>query len=107
MFNNTMLTAAAEQAQNPIAAFIPLILIFGIFYFLLIRPQQKRQKKQAEMINALKVGDEIVTTGGIYGKIERVIDTNTFIVEIADGVKIKMSKGGVAGMATKPASEEN
>lgn len=85
---------AAPQGGG-LGAFLPLILIFVIFYFLLIRPQQKRQKQHTTMLEALKAGDDVITSGGIFGKIERVVDGN-FILEIASGVKIKVTKNAVA-----------
>jgi len=105
MFNNIAYAMApaqggGAQAQNPFAPFIMLILIFGIFYFLLIRPQQKKQKQHMAMLNSVKAGDEIVTTGGIFAKIDKVIDNNTFIVEIDNGVKVKLSRNGIAMKVT-------
>lgn len=96
MFESIAYAANGAQGQNPIAAFLPLILIFVIFYFMLIRPQQKRQKQHQQMIDSLKAGDEIITSGGIYGKIDKVIDQNTFLVEIANGVKIKVVKNAIS-----------
>lgn len=90
---------AAPAAASPMGAlgsFLPLILIFVVFYFLLIRPQQKRQKQHLAMIDSLKAGDEIMTHGGIYGTITTVLEDQSFLVEIANGVKIKVAKGGVA-----------
>ena len=74
------------------ATFIPLILIFVIFYFLLIRPQQKRMKEHKEMINQIKRGDNIITSGGIYCKVSRIIDENKIEVEISSNVKVVISK---------------
>ena len=85
--------------------FLPLILIFVVFYFLLIRPQQKRQKQHMAMIDSLKSGDVILTNGGIYGTITSVIDAQTFLVEIAGGVKVKLAKGGIAAKIEPPQSE--
>ncbi|MBQ3033253.1 MAG: preprotein translocase subunit YajC [Deferribacterales bacterium] len=87
---------AAASPMGALGSFLPLILIFVVFYFLLIRPQQKRQKQHMAMIDALKAGDQILTNGGIYGTITSVIDTQTFLVEIANGVKVKVAKGGIA-----------
>lgn len=90
---------AAPGASNPLGMlgnFLPIILIFVVFYFLLIRPQQKRQKQHIAMLDSLKSGDNILLNGGIYGTIVSVIDTQTFQVEIASGVKVKVAKGGVA-----------
>ena len=89
-------TAGGAPGGNPIMSFLPIILIFVVFYFLLIRPQQKRQKQHMAMIDSLKAGDTILTNGGIYGLITNVIDDKTFLVEISSGVKIKIAKGGVS-----------
>jgi preprotein translocase subunit YajC len=97
MFNSLAHAAGGAPAgQNPIAGFLPLILIFVIFYFLMIRPQQKKQKAHQAMLNSLTVGDEVITGGGIYGKIDKIVDTNTLYLEIANGVKIKVAKSAIA-----------
>ncbi|MGE4265752.1 MAG: preprotein translocase subunit YajC, partial [Desulfovibrio sp.] len=83
---------------NTLGAFVPLILMFAIFYFLLIRPQQKKAKQHKEMINNLKIGDRIVTNGGIYGTIVRMKD-QTVIVEIAEKVQVEMLRNTVADKA--------
>lgn len=83
---------------NPLGAFVPLILMFAIFYFLLIRPQQKKAKQHKEMIGNLKIGDRIVTNGGIYGTIVRMKDA-TIILEIADKVEVEMLRNTVADKA--------
>ena len=75
---------------------IPFALILGIFYFLILLPMKRRQKKIQEFQDSLKVGDKIVTTGGIYGKVTRVTD-KTLQVEIADRVRIEISRAAVAG----------
>ena len=87
--------AAPAAPQSALLGFMPLVLIFVIFYFLLILPQQKKQKKQQAMINALKPGDEIVTLGGLFGKITDV-KAETFTIEIANGVKVKVSRAAVS-----------
>ena len=73
-----------------IGQFIPLILIFVIFYFFLIRPQQKKAKDHKKMVEELKRGDKVVTTGGIIGVVDRIIDNEKIEVEIADGVKVEV-----------------
>ena len=73
-------------------SFLPLILIFVIFYFLLIRPQQKKMKEHKEMINKIKRGDEIVTAGGVFAKVSRIIDENKIEVQISSNVKIIISR---------------
>jgi len=79
-----------------------LILMFVIFYFLLIRPQQKKAKAHREMLANLRKGDNVLTSGGIYGKITG-IDDQTVVVEIAPQVRVKMSRGSVSGVAGAPA----
>ena len=74
------------------AQFIPLILIFVIFYFFLIRPQQKKVKEHRAMVESLKKGDKIVTSGGITGTVERLIDNDKVEVEIAENVKVEIVK---------------
>jgi len=83
---------------NPLGAFVPLILMFAIFYFLLIRPQQKKAKQHKEMINNLKIGDRVVTNGGLYGNIVRMTDTR-LILEIAEKVQVEMLRNTVADKA--------
>ncbi|MDR1881435.1 MAG: preprotein translocase subunit YajC [Prevotella sp.] len=73
---------------------IMMVLLFGIMYFFMIRPQQKKQKALQEARNAIKAGDKVVTAGGIHGKVKDVEDTY-FILEIAEGVKIKVEKSSV------------
>ena len=75
-----------------IGQFIPLILIFGIFYFFLIRPQQKKVKEHKAMVESLKRGDKVVTSGGITGTVERLIDNDKVEVEIAENVKVEIVK---------------
>ena len=74
------------------AQFIPLILIFVIFYFFLIRPQQKKVKEHKAMVESLKRGDKVVTSGGITGTVERLIDNDKVEVEIAENVKVEIVK---------------
>src|SRR5258707_14965646 len=102
MFNFTMLLAAAPASgtpQNSFMAFLPMILIFAIFYFILIAPMRKRQKKTQAMLAQLKKGDQIITNGGIYGRIAATDEsTNSVILQIADQVKIKVARSAIAGM---------
>jgi len=84
-------TAAQEGGRPGYEGIIMLVLMFAIFYFLLIRPQQKRAKQHRELVQGLKVGDAVVTAGGIHGKIASVQE-GTVTVEIATGVKIKMNR---------------
>lgn len=89
--------AGGQQGSNPYQGVIMLVLMFAIFYFLLIRPQQKKAKQQKEMIEALKVGDSIVTLGGIYGKVAAIQET-VLTVEVATGVKIKITRNSVSSV---------
>ena len=77
------------------AQFIPLILIFVIFYFFLIRPQQKRVREHKEMVKNLKRGDEVITSGGIIGKVDRVYEDDKLEIEISEGVKVNVIKNTV------------
>ncbi len=97
---------AADGAQGGFGAFIPLILMFVIFYFLLIRPQQKKQKEHQRMIQDLKKGDRVMLNGGIYGRITS-LDESTMSVEIADKVRVKVSRGYVAALAQPAPAQES
>lgn len=87
------------------AAFIPIILMFVIFYFLLIRPQQKKAKEHQNMVNNLKKGDRVITSGGIYGEITS-LDDNTVTVEVADKVRVKVSRPSIAGLSESSAAKK-
>ena len=84
-----------------IAQFIPLILIFVIFYFFLIRPQQKRVKEHKAMVEALKRGDEIITSGGIIGTIDRVMEDDRIEVVIGENVKVQIIKSTITSLLKK------
>ncbi len=92
----------AGQAGG-IAGFLPIIILFAIFYFLLIRPQQKKAKEHREMIANLKKGYRVVTSGGIYGTISSLDDT-TVTLEIAEKVKVKVIRGNIAAVITDSGS---
>ncbi len=89
--------APGAAAPNPLASFIPIILIFIIMYFVLFRPQMRRQKELRALVSALKTGDRVVTASGIHGIITNVKDT-TVTVKVADNVKIEMEKSAVASV---------
>lgn len=94
-----ILLQAATGSQNGLgASLLMMVAIIAIFYFFMIRPQQKKQKDIEKARNAMTVGDKIVTAGGIHGRIREVSDTY-FVIEIADGVKIKVEKGSVYAAA--------
>ena len=88
------------------AQFIPLILIFVIFYFFLIRPQQKRIKDHKLMVAALKRGDDIITSGGIVGKIEKVYDNDKVDVIIAENVTIQVIKSTIQSLLNRPENKK-
>ncbi len=94
-----------QGAGNPITAFLPLILMFVIFYFLLIRPQQKKAKLHKEMLGSLKKGDYILTGGGLYGRITGV-NGDELQVELAPNVTIKVNRAYVSGLADKAKKAE-
>jgi preprotein translocase subunit YajC len=81
--------------------FIPLLLIFGIMYFLLIRPQQKKMKEHQAMVNSMRRGDKVVTAGGMFGKVVKVHDEGEVEVEIADSVKVRMVQSTIAQVVSK------
>ena len=85
------------QGAAGFSGFIPIILMFVIFYFLLIRPQQKRQKDHRSMVSNLKKGDRIITSGGLYGRITG-IDETALTVEIADKVRVKVARSNVSAL---------
>jgi len=93
--------AGAGGAGAAFGSFLQLILIFGIMYFLLIRPQQKKMKEVKAMVEALRKGDQVLTQGGIIGKIHRVGDDGVLDVEIADGVKVKVLKSTIVQVMNK------
>jgi len=82
---------------------MPLILIFVIFWFFLIRPQQKKQKDHRAMVQNLKRNDQVLTAGGIIGKVTRLIDDSTVQVEIADNVRVRVARGTISEVLSKPA----
>ena len=84
-----------------IAQFIPLILIFVIFYFFLIRPQQKRAKDHLAMVAGLKRGDEVITSGGIIGNVDRVMDDDRIEVILCDNVKVQIIKSTITSLLKK------
>jgi preprotein translocase subunit YajC len=89
-----------------LSAFIPLILMFAIFYFLLIRPQQKKSKQHKAMLGAVRKGDKVITSGGLHGEITGMTD-DVVTMEIAPKVRVKVSRGAIAGVLKKgePGSE--
>jgi preprotein translocase subunit YajC len=105
MCSGTLLLLAQASAQpSGIALFLPLILIMVIFYFLMIMPAQRRQKKVADLLRNLKTGDKVITNGGIYGTIVG-LDDDSVQLRIAEQVKIKVSRAAIAGLQAEPPKE--
>jgi preprotein translocase subunit YajC len=103
----TPLTIALFQAgPGPqLVSFIPLILIFVIFYFLVIAPARKRQKKLQETVDALKRGDRVITTGGIYGEVVST-EGGVIFLKVADNVRLKLAKSAIAGLEQDEQQQE-
>ena len=91
-----ILAFANGDQPSALLQFLPIIIIFGIFYLLLIAPMRKRQKKLQEMIDNLQKGDKVVTTGGVYGKVT-AIDDKVVHLEIADKVRIRVARSAIGG----------
>jgi preprotein translocase subunit YajC len=99
-----LLQAAPQPgAAGGLIQFLPMIFIFVIFYFLLIAPMRKKQKKTQEMLSKLKKGDEVITGGGIFGRITALDEERGFVIlQISDNTKIKVLRSAVAGLAGEP-----
>lgn len=91
--------------MNTLMSFLPMILIFAVFYFLLIRPQQKKAKDHRTLLENLKKGDSVITQGGIFGKITAIQD-QVVTLEIADKVRVRVARGQIAGLASAPPPAE-
>ena len=89
-----------------IAQFIPLILIFVIFYFFLIRPQQKRAKDHKAMVAALKRGDEVITSGGVIGRVERIIGDDKADISISENVTVQVVQSTIQSLLSKPTTKK-
>ncbi|MGB3405870.1 MAG: preprotein translocase subunit YajC [Jannaschia sp.] len=101
MFATPAYAQAAGGAAGAFGSFIPLILIFAIMYFLLIRPQQKKVKEHKAMVEALRRGDQVITQGGIIGKVSKVKEDGEIEVEIAEGVKVRVIRSTIATVLSK------
>lgn len=109
------ISPAYAQAASPfggdsmLVSLLPFILIFVIMYFLILRPQQKRQKQHQEMVKNIRRGDTVVTSGGLVGKVTKVVDDEQVEMEVADGVRIRQMRAMVADVRAKgePVKEES
>ena len=98
-----LLQASPAQGPSGLLQFAPMIFIFVIFYFLLIAPMRKKQKRTQQMLSQLKKGDEVVTSGGIFGRIAALDEERGFVVlEISTNVKIKVLRSAIGGLAAEP-----
>jgi len=105
MSPSALLLAAAAQGQNPLLAWVPMILIFGIMYVLLFLPMRRRQKALQKLIENLKRGDKVITNGGLVGEVAEV-EPKFVHLKVAPNVKLKIAKSAVAGLEGDPAAEE-
>ncbi len=101
MFISPAYAQAAGGGDGGFATLLPLVLIFAVFYFLLIRPQQKKAKQHREMLAAIRRGDKVITGGGILGTVTKVLNENEVAVEIAEGIKVKVQRNMIAGVLSK------
>ena len=99
--------AAETAAPNPLIQMAPLVIIFLIFYFLLIRPQMTARKKHMEMVANVRRGDVVVTAGGVVGKVTKVLEGDEIMVELADNVTVKIVKSTLSDVRTKPQPAAN
>lgn len=104
MFISPAYAQAAGGGFGGMESLLPLVLIFVVFYFLLIRPQQKKQKEHRAMLEALHRGDRVVTAGGIMGTITKVQSESELIIEIAEGVKVRVARGMISDVMSKTES---
>lgn len=102
---HVLIQLAQAQSQNPLVSLIPIFLVFGIFYFLLLAPMRKRQKAVQKMVSELKRGDRVVTTGGLIGEVAAVEDRVVHL-KLADNVKVRVVKSAIAGLEGSPEAEE-
>jgi preprotein translocase subunit YajC len=100
---------AADLFGGPIGSILPFILIFVIMYFLIIRPQQQRAKTHREMVQNVRRGDTIVTSGGIIGKVTKLVDEKEIQVEIAENTRVRITRGSISEVVSKgePVKEES
>lgn len=92
---------APAGAGDFIGMVLPLVLIMGVFYFLLIRPQQKKMKEHQEMLKKVGKGDTVITSGGLIGKVIKVVDDNELQVEIGENIKVRVMRSGIADVRAK------
>lgn len=99
----------ADLLGGPIGSILPFVLIFVIMYFLIIRPQQQRAKTHREMVQNVRRGDTVVTSGGLIGKVTKIVDDKEVQVEIAENTRVRLTRGSISDVLTKsePVKEES
>jgi len=107
MFATPAFAQSAGGAGGAFASFVPLILIFAIMYFLLIRPQQKKVKQHQKMVEALRRGDQVVTAGGLIGKVSKVKEDGEVELELAEGVKVRVVRATISQVLNKTEPAES
>jgi len=100
MLSPILMMGQPGQDANPLAMFLPLILIFVVFYFFIIRPQKKKEDKRKEMIAAVRKGDKVVTIGGVHGTVTQV-DEASVLVQVDTNVKLRVEKNALSSVQTK------
>ena len=95
------MAASPNQAVSPLVQFIPFVLVLAIFYFVILLPMKKRQKKVEAFLSGLKVGDKVVTTGGLYGSVTR-LDDQSIQLQVAQNVRVEVSRAAVVGYQGQP-----
>ena len=95
------LSASADQAANPMVQLIPFALVLAIFYFVILLPMKKRQRKVQEFLASLKVGDRVITSGGIYGSITKISD-DTLQLQVAQNVRLEVARSAIVGYQGQP-----
>ncbi|MGE0813113.1 MAG: preprotein translocase subunit YajC [Vicinamibacterales bacterium] len=95
------LAAPPGQGASPLVQFVPFVLVLGIFYFVILLPMKRRQKKVDEFLAALKVGDRVVTTGGLYGTVARLEEQSVHL-QVAANVRVEVARSAIAGLQGQP-----
>lgn len=101
-FELIAMAAPAEGQGNPLSMFAPMLIIFAIFYFMLIRPQQRKERERRAMVEAIKSGDRVIFCGGLIGTVANVKDS-VLVIKIADNVKVEVARGAVTRVLDKDA----
>jgi len=101
-----LLGAPAGEQSNPLAMFLPLILIFVVFYFFIIRPQKKKEDQRKSMVEAVKKNDRVITIGGIHGTVTQVDDTSV-LVQVDNNTKLRFEKSSLSSVNAKESGKEN